>query len=42
MFLDFYVAVLHNLGFMICSSYTEQVLPPLLYTLTLETRLLSN
>jgi len=30
-FLDFYVAALCNLAFMICGSYIEHVWPPLLY-----------
>jgi len=29
MFLYFYVAALYNLGFTICSSYMDQVWPPL-------------
>jgi len=30
-FLDFHVVALCNLGFTICSSYIEQVWPPLVY-----------
>jgi len=32
-FLDFYVAALCNLSFMICGSYIEQVWTPLLYAI---------
>ena len=39
MFLDFYVAVLYDLRFAICSSYAEQVWPPLVYIATLQSAL---
>jgi len=37
MFLDFYVAALCNLDFMICSSYTKQVWPSMAYCILLNT-----